>query len=81
MRLGGEVFRLLSTGKIQDRRYKLQALPNSEYLVSCIFYLVSAPQLTLTDFRMAPMAFFSSRDTWAWEMPTMDATSIWVFPS
>ena len=36
---------------------------------------------TDTDFRMAEMAPFSSRDTWAWEMPRTPATSIWVFPS
>ena len=27
------------------------------------------------------MALFSSRETWAWEMPTALATSIWVRPS
>ena len=27
------------------------------------------------------MAFFSSRETCAWEMPTSFATSIWVLPS
>ena len=32
-------------------------------------------------FRMAPMAPFSSRDTWAREMPSTPATSIWVRPS
>ncbi len=31
--------------------------------------------------RMAEMAPFSSRDTWAWEIPRESATSIWVFPS
>ena len=36
---------------------------------------------TLIDFRMAPMAPFSSLDTWAWDMPRVLATSIWVFPS
>ena len=36
---------------------------------------------TLTDFRMALMAPFSSRETWAWEIPRASATSIWVFPS
>ena len=30
---------------------------------------------------MAWMAFFSSRETWAWEMPTSAETSIWVLPS
>ena len=36
---------------------------------------------TLSDFRMAAMAPFSSLDTWAWEIPREEATSIWVFPS
>ena len=36
---------------------------------------------TLTDLRIAAMAPFSSLDTWAWEMPREEATSIWVFPS
>ena len=36
---------------------------------------------TLTDLRMAEMAPFSRRDTWAWEMPRVLATSIWVLPS
>ena len=36
---------------------------------------------TLTDLRRAAMAPFSSRDTWAWEIPRESATSIWVFPS
>ena len=31
--------------------------------------------------RMALMAPFSSRETWAWEMPRAPATSIWVLPS
>ena len=35
----------------------------------------------LTDLRIAPMAPFSSLDTWAWEMPRWLATSIWVLPS
>ena len=39
------------------------------------------PQDTLTAFLMALMAPFSSLDTWAWEMPRVPATSIWVFPS
>ena len=26
-------------------------------------------------------AFFSSLETWAWEMPTSAETSIWVLPS
>ena len=39
------------------------------------------PYETLSDFRMAPIAPFSSRDTWAWEMPSRQATSIWVWPS
>ena len=38
-------------------------------------------QETLTALRMALMAPFSSRDTWAWEMPRAPATSIWVLPS
>ena len=38
-------------------------------------------QETLTDLRMAEMAPFSSRDTWAWEIPKREATSIWVLPS
>ena len=36
---------------------------------------------TLTDFRMEEMAPFSRRLTWAWEIPRVFATSIWVFPS
>ena len=32
-------------------------------------------------FRTLPNAFFSSLDTWAWEMPISFATSIWVWPS
>lgn len=32
-------------------------------------------------FLMVLMAPFSSRDTWAWEMPTSAETSIWVLPS
>ena len=32
-------------------------------------------------FRMLPSAFFSSLDTWAWEMPISLATSICVRPS
>ena len=35
----------------------------------------------LKDFRMVLIAPFSSRETWAWEMPKAVATSIWVFPS
>ena len=38
-------------------------------------------QETLTDLRMALMAPFSRRETWAWEMPRELATSIWVLPS
>ena len=38
-------------------------------------------QETLTDLRMAEIAPFSRRDTWAWEMPREPATSIWVLPS
>ena len=36
---------------------------------------------TLTDLRMVLMAPFSRRETWAWEMPRVLATSIWVLPS
>ncbi len=36
---------------------------------------------TLTFFRMAEMAPFSNLDTWAWLMPRVAATSIWVLPS
>ena len=32
-------------------------------------------------FLICRIAFFSRRDTWAWEMPTCRATSIWVRPS
>ena len=39
------------------------------------------PYETLMLLRMALMAPFSSRDTWAWEMPKTPATSIWVLPS
>ena len=38
-------------------------------------------QEMLTDFRMAEIAPFSNRETWAWEMPKLPATSIWVLPS
>ena len=38
-------------------------------------------QETLTDLRMAEMAPFSKRETWAWEIPKLPATSIWVLPS
>lgn len=33
-----------------------------------------------SSFRILFSAFFSSRDTWAWEMPTSADTSIWVLP-
>ena len=36
---------------------------------------------TLTDLRIWEIAPFSSRDTWAWEIPSRLATSIWVLPS
>ena len=36
---------------------------------------------TLICFRIAEIAPFSNRDTWAWEMPIAWATSIWVRPS
>ena len=39
------------------------------------------PYETETLLRMAEMAPFSSRETWAWEMPSTLATSIWVLPS
>ena len=35
-------------------------------------------EMALRKLLMAP---FSNRDTWAWEMPTMPATSICVLPS
>ena len=36
---------------------------------------------TLTVLRMDEIAPFSNRDTWAWEIPRVEATSIWVLPS
>ena len=36
---------------------------------------------TLIYLRILWMAPFSSLDTWAWEMPRVLATSIWVLPS
>ena len=38
-------------------------------------------QFTATYFRICTRAFFSRRETWAWEMPISPATSIWVRPS
>ncbi len=47
----------------------------------CICYAFQrAVMRQLMLLRIVPRALFSSRETWAWEMPTRPATSIWVFP-
>ena len=54
--------------------------PYIHAVTSCVkFQFVR--QDTLTLFLRLPMAPFSRRLTWAWEIPRVDATSIWVFPS
>ena len=73
--LDNGVMEIIQSG---ENLQSIHTTPDYVYGRGGLYY---APQDTNTAFLIWPMAFFSSRDTWAWEMPTIPATSIWVLPS